>query len=157
MHAGGGGRADLHSATLAGQRRQRLLPALDFSVTSGTLFAFDKMREAMACEVRQTAIGGEGKRAEVEGGYFVGYVKPANTAHGIIYIPVASYIGSTTKRRTAWAASPKSTPTSRRVSSRACVGRRSGTTTMSPGPYLIRFAQEPAWREDHRRDPTGAG
>jgi hypothetical protein len=23
------------------------------------------------------------------------------------------------------------------------------------GPYLIRFAQEMAWREDHRRDPNG--
>src|SRR5206468_10081434 len=92
----------------------------DFSVTSGTLFAFHKMplraclmaiaifanevkdksmlalsrdlgtqyktafvlahkiREAMACEVRQTAVGGEGKRAEIDGGYFGGYVKPAN-------------------------------------------------------------------------------
>src|ERR1700675_1764571 len=92
----------------------------DFSVTSGTLFAFHKMplrsylmaiaifanevkgksmlamsrdlgvqyktafvlahkmREAMAAEVRVTAIGGEGKKAEVDGGYFGGYVKPAN-------------------------------------------------------------------------------
>src|SRR5207302_10151283 len=92
----------------------------DFSVTSGTLFAFHKlplrsyllaiaifcnevkgksmlalsrdlgtqyktafvrahkMREAMACEVRQTAVGGDGKRAEIDGGYFGGYVKPAN-------------------------------------------------------------------------------
>jgi hypothetical protein len=24
------------------------------------------------------------------------------------------------------------------------------------GPYLIRFAQEMAWREDHRRDSNGA-
>jgi hypothetical protein len=23
------------------------------------------------------------------------------------------------------------------------------------GPYLIRFAQEASWREDHRRDPNG--
>src|SRR5207244_4636920 len=37
-----------------------------------------KMREAMAAEVRQTAVGGEGKKAEVDGGYFGGYVKPAN-------------------------------------------------------------------------------
>src|SRR5436305_11615087 len=92
----------------------------DFSVTSGTLFAFHKMplraylmavaifcndvkgksmlalsrdlgtqyktafvlahkmREAMAGEVRQTAVGGAGKRAEIDGGYFGGYVKPAN-------------------------------------------------------------------------------
>src|SRR5205823_2894569 len=37
-----------------------------------------KLREAMASEVRQNAIGGEGKRAEIDGGYFGGYVKPAN-------------------------------------------------------------------------------
>ena len=37
-----------------------------------------KMREAMASEVRTQPIGGEGKRAEVDGGYFGGYVKPAN-------------------------------------------------------------------------------
>ncbi len=24
------------------------------------------------------------------------------------------------------------------------------------GPYLLRFAQEAAWREDHRREPNGA-
>jgi hypothetical protein len=24
------------------------------------------------------------------------------------------------------------------------------------GPYLTRFAQEWAWREDHRRDPNGS-
>ena len=24
------------------------------------------------------------------------------------------------------------------------------------GPYLIRFAQEAAWREDHRREPNGS-
>jgi hypothetical protein len=37
-----------------------------------------KIREAMASEVRQTAIGGDGKRAEIDGGHFGGYVKPAN-------------------------------------------------------------------------------
>ena len=37
-----------------------------------------KLREAMASEVRQSAIGGEGKRSEIDGGYFGGYVKPAN-------------------------------------------------------------------------------
>jgi len=37
-----------------------------------------KMREAMASEVRQNPIGGEGKRAEIDGGYFGGYMKPAN-------------------------------------------------------------------------------
>jgi transposase-like protein len=93
---------------------------MDFSVTSGTLFAFHKtplrshlmaiaifanevkgksmlalsrdlgtqyktafvlahkIREAMSTEIRKSAIGGEGKRAEVDGGDFGGYVKPAN-------------------------------------------------------------------------------
>src|SRR5229473_5819591 len=92
----------------------------DFSVTSGTLFAFHKMplrsylmavaifmnevkgksmlalsrdlgtqyktafvlahkiREALASEVRGINIGGEGRKAEIDGGYFGGYVKPAN-------------------------------------------------------------------------------
>ena len=37
-----------------------------------------KMREAMAAEFRGRMVGGEGKVAEVDGGYFGGYVKPAN-------------------------------------------------------------------------------
>src|SRR6478735_3058017 len=92
----------------------------DFSVTSGTLFAFHKlplrsyllaiaifcnevkgksmlamsrdlgvqyktsfvlaykMREAMASELRGVRVGGEGRKAEIDGAYFGGYVKPAN-------------------------------------------------------------------------------
>ncbi len=37
-----------------------------------------KLREAMAQEVKDRVVGGEGKIAEVDGGYFGGYVKPAN-------------------------------------------------------------------------------
>jgi transposase-like protein len=93
---------------------------MDFSITSGTLFAshklplrcylaaiaifcnevkgksalalsrdlcvsykcafvlLHKLREAMAEEMKGRVIGGEGKEAEVDGGYFGGYVKPAN-------------------------------------------------------------------------------
>ena len=92
----------------------------DFSVTSGTLFAFHKlplrsyllaiaifcnevkgksmlalspdlgtqyktafvlahkMREAMASELRGINVGGAGRKAEIDGAYFGGYVKPAN-------------------------------------------------------------------------------
>jgi transposase-like protein len=39
-----------------------------------------KIREAMAGELKDRMIGGEGKIAEVDGGYFGGYVKPANLA-----------------------------------------------------------------------------
>ncbi|MFY9641660.1 MAG: IS1595 family transposase [Rhodomicrobium sp.] len=37
-----------------------------------------KLREAMAAEYKNRMIGGEGKVAEVDGGYFGGYVKPSN-------------------------------------------------------------------------------
>ena len=92
----------------------------DFSVTSGTIFAFHKMplrsylaaiaifvnevkgksalalsrdldcqyktafvlahklREAMASELKGMQLGGDGETVEVDGGYFGGYVKPAN-------------------------------------------------------------------------------
>lgn len=92
----------------------------DFSLTSGTLFAFHKLplqtylaaivifcnevkgksalalsrdlgvqyktafvlshklREALASEMKASRLGGEGKQVEVDGGYFGGYVKPAN-------------------------------------------------------------------------------
>jgi transposase-like protein len=39
-----------------------------------------KMREAMSSEFSGRVLGGEGKEAEVDGGYFGGYVKPANRA-----------------------------------------------------------------------------
>jgi transposase-like protein len=37
-----------------------------------------KLREAMAAELKARVVGGEGKTVEVDGGYFGGYVKPAN-------------------------------------------------------------------------------
>ncbi len=37
-----------------------------------------KLREAMAEELKGRVVGGEGKMAEVDGGYFGGYIKPAN-------------------------------------------------------------------------------
>src|ERR1700733_6564809 len=37
-----------------------------------------KLREAMAAELKGRMIGGDGKVAEVDAGYFGGYVKPAN-------------------------------------------------------------------------------
>jgi transposase-like protein len=37
-----------------------------------------KLREAMAAELKDRVVGGEGKVAEVDGGYFGGYTKPAN-------------------------------------------------------------------------------
>jgi transposase-like protein len=37
-----------------------------------------KMREAMATELKGMRVGGDGETVEVDGGYFGGYVKPAN-------------------------------------------------------------------------------
>jgi len=37
-----------------------------------------KLREAMAEELKGRVVGGEGKTAEIDGGYFGGYLKPAN-------------------------------------------------------------------------------
>jgi hypothetical protein len=37
-----------------------------------------KLREAMAAEVAQNKIGGEGRKAEIDAGWFGGYIKPAN-------------------------------------------------------------------------------
>jgi hypothetical protein len=37
-----------------------------------------KLREAMAEEMKGRTLGGEGKTAEIDSGYFGGYVKPAN-------------------------------------------------------------------------------
>jgi transposase-like protein len=37
-----------------------------------------KLREAMAEELKERRLGGEGRTVEVDGGYFGGYIKPAN-------------------------------------------------------------------------------
>src|SRR3984885_4303012 len=51
----------------------------DLGIAYKTSFVLaHKIRESMTNEVSRNAIGGAGKRAEVDGGYFGGYVKPAN-------------------------------------------------------------------------------
>src|SRR6202166_1858920 len=230
----------------------------DFSVTSGTLFAFHKMplrsylmaiaifanevkgksmlamardmgvqyktsfvlahkmREAMASEVRQTAIGGTGKRAEVDGGYFGGYVKPANRRENRVdrrlrqnqsgkrkvVVVIRERNGGTLPgvfRSEADALSfirrqlPASTTlyadeagswnelharyTLHRINHQEAYSlggpdeintnqaesffsrmRRAeiGHHHHIAGPYLLRFAQEASWREDHRREANGS-
>src|SRR3984893_5405680 len=229
----------------------------DFSVTSGTLFAFHKMplrsyllaiaifcnevkgksmralsrdlgtqyktafvlahkmREAMASEVRQTAVGGEGKRAEVDGGYFGGDVKPANkrenrvdrrrrqhqsgklkvvvvirerggrTLPGVFRseVEALSFIRRQVPKGTELYADEAgswndlhsryelhrinhqeaySLGGEHEINTNAAEGffsrmRRAeiGHHHHVAGPYLIRFAQEAAWREGHRREPNG--
>src|SRR5260221_2665154 len=51
----------------------------DLGVQYKTSFVLaHKMREAMASEIKGAHVGGEGRKAEIDGGYFGGYVKPAN-------------------------------------------------------------------------------
>jgi transposase-like protein len=228
----------------------------DFSVTSGTLFAFHKMplrsylmavaifcnevkgksmlalsrdlgtqyktafvlahklREAMASEVGQSSIGGKGKRAEVDGGYFGGYVKPANrrenrrdrrlrqnqsgkrkvvvvirerggkTLPGVFRseADALSFIRRSVPQGTTLYADeaqswnelharyelhrinhqeayslPGEVYTNNAESFFSRMRRGEiGHHHHLAGPYLLRFAQEAAWREDHRREPNGA-
>jgi transposase-like protein len=174
-----------------------------------------KLREAMASEVRQSAIGGEGKRAEVDGGYFGGYVKPANrredrvdrrkranqtgkrkavvvirerggkTVPGVFRseVEALSFIRTRIAPKTtlyadeagAWndlharfvlhrinhqeaysLGGPDEINTNQAESFFSRMRRAEiGHHHHLAGPYLIRFAQEAAWREDHRRDRNG--
>ena len=51
----------------------------DLNVSYKSAFVLlHKLREAMAEELKGRIVGGEGKVAEVDGGYFGGYIKPAN-------------------------------------------------------------------------------
>jgi transposase-like protein len=61
------------------KRKSMLAMSRDLAVSYKTAFVLcHKLREAMAEEMRGRVVGGEGKVAEVDGGYFGGYVKPAN-------------------------------------------------------------------------------
>ena len=173
-----------------------------------------KIREAMASEVRQSAIGGEGKRAEVDGGYFGGYVKPANhrenrrdrrlrqnqsgkrkvvvvirerggkTLPGVFRTEAdaLAFIRRSVPRSTTLYADeaaswnelharyelhrinhqevyslPGEVYTNNAESFFSRMRRGEiGHHHHVAGPYLLRFAQEAAWREDHRREPNGS-
>jgi transposase-like protein len=173
-----------------------------------------KMREAMASEVRAHAdLGKDGKSAAVDGGYFGGYVKPANlrenrvdrrkrenqpgkrkvvvvirerdgvTLPGVfksegdaldfIRRKVVKGAGLHADESGAWnplhgrfvmhridhqeAYSLDGACTNDAESFFARMRRAEiGHHHHIAGPYLTRFAQEMAWREDHRRDPNGA-
>ena len=61
--------------------KSALAMSRDLGVSYKTAFVLlHKLREAMAEELKGRVVGGEGKVAEVDGGYFGGYVKPANRA-----------------------------------------------------------------------------
>ena len=227
----------------------------DFSVTSGTLFAFHKMplrsyllaiaifcnevkgksmlafsrdlgtqyktafvlahkmREAMAAESKGAHVGGPGRKAEIDGGYFGGYVKPANhrenrrdrrlrmnqfgkrkvvvvirerdgkTLPGVFESEVAAlnFIRTRVAPQTELYADEAGSWnelharfTMHRINHQEAYSLPGGVYTNNAesffsrmrraeighhhhlaGPYLIRFAQEASWREDHRREANG--
>lgn len=227
----------------------------DFSVTSGTLFAFHKMplrnylaaiaifcnevkgksalalsrdldvqyktafvlahklREAMASEMKGMQLGGEGETVEIDGGYFGGYVKPANFRENRrdlrlaknqngkrkVVVVIRERGGSTLpavfKSESAalsWIASRVSKDTAimadeatswndlhsrfemSRIDHGQAYSSQTGIYTNGAecffsrmrraeighhhhvaGPYLVRYAQEAGWREDHRRVDNG--
>src|SRR5579863_1967120 len=230
----------------------------NFSITSGTLFAFHKMplrsylmaiaifanevkgksmlalsrdlgtqyktafvlahkmREAMAAEIKAVGtLGGEGKQAEVDGGYFGGYVKPANhredrkdrrlrhnrsgkrkvvvvirerggktlpgvfrneaDAYTFIRQRVAPQTALYADEAASWNALA-SRFTLHRINHQEAYSLQDDAQTHTnnaegffsrmrrgeighhhhvAGPYLVRFAQEAAWREDHKREANG--
>ena len=228
----------------------------DFSITSGTIFAFHKMplrqylaavaifvnevkgksalalsrdldcqyktafvlahklREAMASELKGMRVGGEGETVEVDGGYFGGYVKPANhkenrrdrrlaknqngkrkvvvvmrerggrtlpavfrsesAALGFIVDRVAPATRVMADEAASWNGLHGRFDThridhSRLYSDGAGVYTNGAEEFFSrmrraeighyhhvAGPYLVRYAQESAWREDHRRMDNGS-
>ena len=227
----------------------------DFSLTSGTLFAFHKLplqtylasvaifcnevkgksalalsrdldvqyktafvlghklREAMSTEMKGTKLGGAGTEVEVDGGYFGGYVKPANHKENrrdrrlaknqngkrqcVVVVrqrdgrtlPAAflsegsalSFIRHRVEKGTALFADDSAawnelhaTYEMKRINHQLAYSDDDACTNQAEsffsrmrrgeighhhhfaGTYLARYAQESAWREDHRRVDNGA-
>jgi len=185
----------------------------DLDVQYKTAFVLaHKLREAMASEMKDKPIGGVGKTAEIDGGYFGGYVKPANhkenrrdlrlarnqTGKRQVVVVVRErdgrtlpavfksesaalgFIASRIAKGTELVADESKSWNdlhSRFLVSRIDHGQAyshggvytNGTEEFFSrmrraeighhhhvaGPYLVRYAQESTWREDHRRLDNG--
>ncbi len=186
----------------------------DLDVQYKTVFVLaHKLREAMATELKGMQIGGAGETVEVDGGYFGGYIKPANhkenrvdrrlaknqndkrqvvvvvkerggrTVPAVFRAEVDS-LGFIIQRvdpasklmadeATSWNALHSGFDVSR-IDHGKLYSDKSGVYTNGAeeffsrmrraeighhhhiaGQYLIRYAQESAWREDHRRVTNG--
>jgi hypothetical protein len=64
---------------IVGRDKSALALSRDLGTQYKTVFVMaHKLREAMASELKGMTVGGPGRTAEIDGGYFGGYVKPAN-------------------------------------------------------------------------------
>jgi transposase-like protein len=185
----------------------------DLGVQYKTAFVLaHKLREAMASEMKGQMVGGVGRTAEIDGGYFGGYVKPANHRENrrdrrlaknqngkrqvvvvireregrtlpAVFKSESAALGFITNRvakgteivadeaagwndlqtrfamqridhQEAYSLNGVYTNGAEEFFSRL---RRAelGHHHHIAGPYLIRYAQESAWREDHRRVDNG--
>lgn len=100
-----------------------------------------KIREAMAGELKDRFIGGKGKVAEVGGGSFGGYAKPDFEVARISHEEAYSFDGACAN----WAESYFSRLRHAEIGHHHHVN----------GIYLLCYAQESSWREDHRRTSNG--
>jgi transposase-like protein len=171
-----------------------------------------KLREAMAAEMKGRVVGGEGKVAEIDGGYFGGYVKPANLKEHRIdrrfatnqsgkrkcvvivrerggnSVPAVfrsegqalSFVRARIAKGTVVNADEGNAWNDlhgqfemRRVNHELAYSFAGACTNMAEeyfsrlrraeighhhniaGAYLLRYAQEASWREDHRRSSNG--
>lgn len=172
-----------------------------------------KLREAMAAEMKGRMVGGAGRVVEVDGGYFGGYVKPANMKENrhdrrlvrhqtgkrqVVVVmrerdgftlpavfksesAALGYISSRVAKGTHLMADEASSWNDlhgrfdvSRIDHSRLYSDRSGVYTNGAeeffsrmrraeighhhhiaGKYLIRYAQEASWREDHRRTANG--
>jgi transposase-like protein len=171
-----------------------------------------KLREAMAEEMKGRTLGGEGKVAEIDGGYFGGYVKPANNKENRVDRRLArnqngkrkavviirerngrslpavfrtegqalSFIRSRIAKGTIVNADEGSSWDAlhaqyemKRINHQEAYSQDGACTNWAEeffsrmrraeqghhhhiaGPYLLRYAQEASWREDHRRISNG--
>jgi transposase-like protein len=171
-----------------------------------------KLREAMAAELKGRTLGGNGKTAEIDSGYFGGYVKPANLAahrrdrrfamnqsgkrRAVVVIrerggntlpavfrsegQALSFIRSRLKKGTVVNADESASWNDlharfemKRINHEEAYSLDGACTNWAQeffsrmrraeighhhhvsGPYLLRYAQEAAWREDLRRMSNG--
>jgi hypothetical protein len=153
---------------------------LGLSYTSAFVL-LHKLREAMAEEMKGRVVGGEGKTAEIDGGYFGGYIKPANLKEKRVdQSQAASFIRARIAKGTTVHADESGAWDGlhdryemKRINHQeaysfdgACTNqaeeyfsrlRRAeiGIHHHTAGAYLLRYAQESSWREGNRRQSNG--